>query len=422
MKTVKQRWLIGKLAITFSLILASLGINAQVPDQMENLVRKVADHIIAQTDYQLKDQNGQLYEQSKNIPAGKQLKANSKYNKWMYVNGVMAIGMVQASAVLKDPKYTQYADHNYRFVFDNLEYFKKQFEAGDQKVEWRPVLKIRSLDDCGAMAAGLLEVYREDPRPDFLAYLQSVGDYILNKQVRLPDSTLARKNPRDMTMWADDLYMSVPFLVRMAKLTGDERYLDFAIQQVEHFNRYLYDVTTGLYFHAYYSDTKTNGVARWGRCNGWVALAQVDLIEALPQNHPKRAALIQLLLRQITGFSRYQAASGMWHQLLDKPDAYEESSVTSMFVYTVAKAVNEGWIPAKYITIAENGWLALSKNVTSDGQVKNICIGTSIYDDIHYYYTRPSQLNDTHGLGPFLLAGTEMIRAKKYLTDLNKRR
>jgi rhamnogalacturonyl hydrolase YesR len=399
-----------------------LGLSAQVPERMETLVRSVADHIISQTNYQLKDQNGKLYSTTKDAAPGLQLQTSSKYNKWMYVNGVMAIGMVAAADVLHESKYRAYADHNYRFVFDNLDYFKQQYEQGLQKVEWRPVLKIRSLDDCGAMAAGLLDVYRDDPRPEFLAYLKSVGDYILNKQVRLPDGTLARNTPRVMTMWADDLYMSVPFLVRMGKLTGDKKYIDFAIQQVESFNKYLFDPSTGLYFHAYYSDNQTNGVARWGRCNGWVALAQVALIDALPNDHPKRKELIGLLQRQITGFSRYQAPSGMWHQLLDKPDSYEESSVTSMFIYTVAKAVNEGWIPAKYISIAENGWLALAKNVTPGGQVKNICIGTSIYDDIRYYYTRPAALNDTHGLGPFLLAGTEMIKAEKYLTDLSKRR
>jgi rhamnogalacturonyl hydrolase YesR len=225
-----------------------------------------------------------------------------------------------------------------------------------------------------------------------------------------------------MTLWADDLYMSVPFLARMGKLTGDKKYFDFAIKQVENFNRYIYDPTTGLYLHAYYNDANTNGVARWGRCNGWVALAQADLINNLPANHPKRAELIKLLLRQIIGFSRYQDISGMWHQLLDKPDSYEESSVTAMFVYTVAKAVNEGWISPRYISIAQNGWEALSKKITVDGQVPDICIGTSINEDIRYYYNRPKELNDTHGLGAFLLAGTEMIKANNKLMDIDKRR
>lgn len=411
-----------KLFLLSLFTISGISINAQVPTNMEMLIRKVADRIISNTNYQFTDQNNQSYKSSKGLNKAAVLKVDSKYNKWMYVNGVMASGMVQMSEALNDKRYAQYADKNYRFVFDNLDYFVKRYESGDKKVEWRPVIKIGSLDDCGAMAAGLLDVYAKDPRPEFLAYLKTVGDYILNKQAKLPDGTLARNNPRVMTVWADDLYMSVPFLARMGKLTGEQKYIDFAIKQVELFNHYLFDPSTGLFFHAYYSDTQTNGVARWGRCNGWLALAQAALIDVLPIDHPKRQELIKLLLRQITGFSRFQDADGMWHQLLDKPDSYKESSITAMFTYAVAKAVNQGWINPRYITIAQNGWNALSKKVTEDGQIRDICIGTSIDEDINYYYSRPAALNDTHGLGPFLMAGSEMIKSGNKLRDISKRR
>lgn len=402
-------------------LLMSTGLFAQT--NTEEVVRKVADHIIETTTFRfINTKTNQTFTSTKGLDTSRDVKAESKFNKWMYVNGVLAVGMVEATNVLKDKKYSAYASKNYDFIFSNLDYFKKQYDAGNQRVEYRPVFRIGSLDDCGAMSAGLLDVYAFDKKKEYIDYLNRVGDHILNKQSRFPDGTLARNSPRKMTLWADDLYMSVPFLARMGKLTGDKKYFDFAIKQVENFNRYIYDPTTGLYLHAFYNDANTNGVARWGRCNGWVALAQADLISNLPANHPKRAELIKLLLRQIIGFSRYQDISGMWHQLLDKPDSYEESSVTAMFVYTVAKAVNEGWISPRYISIAQNGWEALSKKVTADGQVPDICIGTSINEDIRYYYNRPKELNDTHGLGAFLLAGTEMIKANNKLMDIDKRR
>ena len=93
-----------------------------------------------------------------------------------------------------------------------------------------------------------------------------------------------------------------------------------------------------------------------------------------------------------------------------------------MFVYTIAKAVNEGWIDKRFISVAQNGWDAVAKKVTADGQVPDICIGTSIEEDIRYYYNRPTALNDTHGLGAFLMAGAEMVRAKDKLVDIDKRR
>ncbi|HWB90598.1 MAG TPA: alginate lyase family protein, partial [Puia sp.] len=292
------------------------------------LVRRVADNILSTTTYRfVNTKTNETYTATKGLAPSPDIKAQSKFNKWQYVNGVLAVGMMQTAAVLHDAKYSDYARKNYEFIFDNLDYFKKQYDAGATSVEWRPVLHIGSLDDCGSMAAGLLDVYATDKKPVYMDYLQRVGDYIRHKQVRFPDGTLARNNPRKMTLWADDLYMSVPFLARMGKTTGDAAYLDFAIRQVEAFNHYIYDSATGLYFHAYYNDENMNGVAHWGRCNGWVALAQTALLDVLPAGHPKREELRKMLLRQIQGFARYQDSSGMWHQILDKSDSYLESSV-----------------------------------------------------------------------------------------------
>ena len=399
----------------------STGVFSQSSNDPEELVRRVADHVLQTTTFRFVNKSGQQFESTQGITPSADVKAESKFTKWQYVNGVLTVGMIQAAAVLKDAKYSDYSRKNFDFIFSNLDYFRKLYEGGTQQVEYRPVFHIGSLDDCGSMAAGLLEVYGFDKKQGYMDYLQRVGDYILNKQVRFPDGTLARNNPRKMTIWADDLYMSVPFLARMGKQTGDNKYFDFAIRQVECFNRYLYDSTTGLYYHCYYNDENMNGVARWGRCNGWLALAQTELLNDLPADHPKRPELLKLLLRQIVGFSRYQDTSGMWHQVLDKPDSYLESSATAMFVYTVAHAVNKGWINRSYITIAQNGWEGLGRKVTADGQVQDICIGTNIAEDIRFYYTRPRETNDTHGLGAFLLAGTEMVLANDKLVDINKR-
>jgi unsaturated rhamnogalacturonyl hydrolase len=409
--------------IIVSLLFISATAYAQTKSNAEEVLRKVADNIIRSTSFTyVNNKTGEKFESTKGKDTTNSVRAESKFNRWQYVNGVLTVGMLRMANVLHDDKYAAYSRKNFDFIFNNLDYFRKIFDAGNNSVEYRPVFRIGSLDDCGSMSAGLLDVYQFDKRKDYLDYLNRVGDYILNKQVRFADGTLARNGPRKMTLWADDLYMSVPYLARMGKLTGDKKYFDFAIQQVEQFNKYIYDESTGLYFHCFYNDQNMNGVARWGRCNGWIALAQTELLNNLPADHPKRHDLIKLLLRQIVGYSRYQDSTGMWHQILDKPDSYLESSVTAMFVYAIAKAVNEGWISSRYITIAQFGWNALSKKVTPDGQVPDICIGTSIEEDVLYYYNRPKETNDTHGLGAFLMAGAEILRAEGKLVDLQKRR
>lgn len=414
-----------KLLTALTAVALTTAAVAQTKMTTEEAVRKVADHVIETTSFQfVNTKTGEKFASTKSVTPSPDVKADSKFNKWMYVNGVLNIGMVQLSSVLNDAKYTDYSRKNYAFIFDNLDFYKKQFDAGTTNTEWSAVFKLGSLDACGAMSAALLDVYAVDKRKDYMDYLQRVSDYIINKQVKFPDGTLARNSPRKMTLWADDLFMSVPYIARMGKLTGDSKYFDFAIKQVESFNRYIYDSTTGLYFHCFYNDENTNGVARWGRCNGWLAMAQAELLTYLPANHPKRAELIRLLQRQIIGFARYQdGATGLWHQVLDKQDSYLETSVTSMFVYAVAKAVNNGWINPRYISIAQNGWEGLLNKTTANGEIQDICIGTSIEEDVRYYYTRPKELNDTHGIGAYLMAGAEMLKAKdKLVKDIEKRR
>src|SRR5215469_16834448 len=198
-----------KLAFTIAVaaVFAAATVSAQQPEDPSSLIRRVADHILQTTTFRFVDsKTKQTYSTTQNLPPSPDVKAESKFNKWQYVNGVLAVGMMQTAAVLKDPKYSDYARRNYDFIFNNLDYFKKMYDGGTTSVEYRPVLKIGSLDDCGSMAAGLLEVYAFDKKPEYLDYLRRVGDYIRNKQVKFPDGTLARNGPRKMTLWADDLY------------------------------------------------------------------------------------------------------------------------------------------------------------------------------------------------------------------------
>jgi rhamnogalacturonyl hydrolase YesR len=111
--------------------------------------------------------------------------------------------------------------------------------------------------------------------------------------------------------------------------------------------------------------------------------------------------------------ARFQDQGGLWHQVMDKPDSYPETSGTAMFVYAVAKAVNEKWIPATYRSIAMEGWKKLSEKVRADGSVEDVCIGTGIADNISFYYNRPKVLNDFHVSGAILLAGTEMMKMSR---------
>lgn len=411
-----KRCLLFLLALSCFLIRTSAQSQPTVtPENIADVVHRVADNIMTNTTWQFIDTKTKtVYPSLSAIPheAEADIKARSVYNKWEYANGVMMIGMVKAAATFEKKEYAEYAFKNFDFVFRNQGYFKERY-AKNPRTEWAPFFRMNALDDCGAMAAALADVNDQQKNKQYREYLDKVGDYILNKQSRLADGTLCRTFPRKMTIWADDLYMSVPFLARMGRMTGDNKYFDDAIAQVVHFNKHLYDSASGLYFHCWFSDVEQNGVAHWLRCNGWIAMAQVELLNNLPAFHPKRNELIRLLTQQLVGMARFQDQGGLWHQVMDRSDSYLETSGTAMFVYAVAKAVNEKWIPATYKSIAFEGWKKLTEKVKPDGSVEDVCIGTGIADNISFYYNRPKVLNDFHVLGAILLAATEMLQLSR---------
>src|ERR1700741_5336328 len=144
------------LPLSVALLLSSQ-LFAQAKPAAEEITRRVADHIIQTTSFQFIDtRTGEKFAATKGRDTSSSVKAESKFNKWAYVNGVLTVGMLRASEILHDPKYADYSRRNFGFIFDNLDYFKKIFDAGVTSVEYRPVFRIGSLDDFGSIAARLL--------------------------------------------------------------------------------------------------------------------------------------------------------------------------------------------------------------------------------------------------------------------------
>jgi len=408
--TIQMRKIIILIAVILN---CHFVINAQVIENDKDILKKLADDIVENTSY--KFYNTKTKETFENLTpenSVKNIKLSSDYTDWKYWNGVLNIGLLKYADYTGDKKYKETVFKNYEFAFKHKDFFEKYYPKDAHR--WHHLfgllINTEELDDCGAMGGGLIEVYKENKQKSYKEYIDETADHILNKQYRLEDGTLVRKWPFEYTLWADDLYMSIVFLSRMGSLTGEQKYFDDAAKQVINFTKYLYDKQSQLYYHCYYSDLKRNGVAHWGRCNGWVMVAQADLLERLPLNHPLRKTLISIFEQQVIGVSRYQTGSGLWHQLLDKEDSYLETSVTAMFAYSIAKGVNNGWIDTRYATIAQNAWRGLKSKINEKGKIEGICEGTGIEESLSYYYNRPTPVHDIHGLGAVLMAGIEVIK------------
>ncbi|HTR82469.1 MAG TPA: glycoside hydrolase family 88 protein [Bacteroidota bacterium] len=412
------RWRnVSSIAIALFSILCLLPVilaSQEIPSPTQKL-QLVANGIVDSSGFQFADRkSGQHFPSTQAAPSDADLRIVNSANDWRYWNGVLNIGMIALGGALHDSSYIEFAKKNIAFCFDNCDYFRKRYKGEDKwSYPFGQFIVMEDLDDVGAMGASLIEVYEKDRQLRYREIIDKIAGYIQSKQNRLDDGTIVRAYPYKWTIWADDLFMSVSFLSRLGELTGDVRYFDDAARQVVNFHKRLFDDTKGLMTHCWYSDVNRRGVAFWGRANGWAMMAQVDLLDRLPRNHPMRDTLIALLQRQIVGIARYQGPEGLWHQLLDKEDSFLETSCSAMFTYTIARAVNHGYCDRRYASIARRGWEGIESKIRPDGKIEGVCAGTVVSDNLVDYYRRPTPLNDPHGTGAMLLAGVEVLQLPK---------
>jgi rhamnogalacturonyl hydrolase YesR len=320
--------------------------------------------------------------------------------------------MLRASEATGDPRYADYTNQRLTFLANLIPYFQPQVTADPKaNTPLRQMLAPHALDDAGAMCAAMIQAslaggVKTNLRPQIDRYI----NYITKKEHRLADGTLARNRPQPNTLWLDDLFMAVPALAQMGKLTGDRAYYDEAVKQVLQFSGRMFNRQKGLYMHGWVEGMKDHPEFHWARANGWAIMTNVELLDALPANHPGRAAVLDLLQAHVRGLAACQSGAGFWHQLLDRNDSYLETSATAIYVYSIARAINRGWIDGMaYAPMTLLGWNAVSTKVTPAGQVEGTCVGTGMGFDPAFYYHRPINTYAAHGYGPVLLAGAEVI-------------
>ncbi len=370
-------------------------INRQTKQEITNLTKPNNDAIIEQGDFRLIS----------------------------YEWGVTYGGMLLAGEVTGDSKFTEYTTKRIKFIADMVPYFqniKDKLQKGDLI---RSVLEPRALDDAGSMCAAMIKFSRTGVKADVRPLIDNYINYISTKEFRLADGTLARNRPLPNSLWLDDLYMSVPALAQMGKLTGDQSYFDDAVKQILQYSKRMFNTDNkNLFIHGWIQGMDVHPDFHWARANGWAILSMVELLDVLPEDHPGRADILELLRKHIRGLAACQSGMGFWHQLLDRNDAYLETSATAIYTYCIAHAINKGWIdPIAHGSMVMIGWNALKTKVNAQGQVEGTCVGTGMGFDPMFYYYRPTNPFAAHGYGPLLLAGAEMIKLiKNYSIEIHE--
>lgn len=342
-----------------------------------------------------------------------------------YEWGVTYSGMLLAADITGDTRYKNYTRDRLAGIA-TLAAHAKQHLASDGSVptvahgmSLRSIVKPRSLDDSGAMCAAMIKAHRAGVGKDLRPWIDNYVQFVSGTQFRLADGTLARNRPLPESLWLDDLYMSVPCLAQAGKLTGDARYFDDAAKQILQFSERMFVKERGLFMHGWVQGMQPHPVFPWARANGWAIMAMVELLEVLPENHPARARILDLYRAHAASLAAAQGHAGLWHQLLDRRESYQETSASAMFVHALARGINRGWLDARAFGPAVSlGWNAVTTKVSEKGQVEGTCVGTGMAWDPMFYMYRPVHVLAAHGYGPVFLAGAEMLALLRSQADV----
>ncbi|PQZ98387.1 MULTISPECIES: glycoside hydrolase family 105 protein [unclassified Paenibacillus] len=348
----------------------------------------------------------------------------TNYGRWDYPLGVTVYGLLRTGRYLQRPDITRYAAEHVQACTQMYEYSLWDREQYGFPAVNQQLVMLKMLDNCGSFGSAMLESYSECHEPTFLPIAERIADFMLSRLERQEDGAFYRTcvgEYAENTMWADDLYMSTPFLVRYARVTGNSTALDEAARQFSLYRKYLFMPEFKIMSHVY--DFKYGQATQipWGRGNGWTLFSLTEVLEALPAEHPERPALIDFFNELCEGYAALQGESGLWHQVLNVPQTYEEASCTAMFAYGFARGVRFGWFkdPEVYVTAAERAWKGLiCKAIDRQGNVHGVCSGSRYAFTAEYYdQDLRTVTNDNHGIGIMMLAGTEVAKMKKYLAE-----
>lgn len=279
----------------------------------------------------------------------------------------------------------------------------------------------------------LLYLYEKEKKEKYLKALQTLRLQIKG-QPRTNEGSFWHKKIYPYQVWLDGLYMGMPFYAHYTKdfSKGNDaaKAYDDIVFQFDSVQKNLSDKKTGLLYHAWdesrqqaWADKQTGLSPNfWGRAMGWYGMAMVDVLDYLPQNHPGRARLISYIRSFADAIIKVQdKENGLWYQVLDKAGEkgnYTEASASAMFVYTMIKSVNKGYLPKSYKVYAKKGYDGIIKNLITidENGVVNLnksCavagLGGKPYRDgsYDYYINEKIRSNDSKATGPFILASIE---------------
>ena len=344
------------------------------------------------------------------------LSSGGRPAKWTYDQSVVLQGIQDLWRTTGDGKYFNYIQKSMDlFVEDNGNIRTYKYDN-------------LTLDNV-APGRDLLFLYNVTGKKKYLDAVNMLRNQ-LRSQPRTNEGGFWHKKIYPNQMWLDGLYMAEPFYAEYANTFHEDSDFNDIARQFIIMEKKARDPKTGLLYHGYDESKEQNWANKktglspnfWARAMGWYGMGLVDALEYFPENHPERKALIAILSRFAEAIANVQdQKTGLWWDVLNFPNRkgnYLEASASSMFVYTLAKAVRLGYLPSSFLPVAKKGYGGIIKKFISidngqmnlQGTVSVSGLGGKPYRDgsYQYYISEKVVTNDPKGVGAFILASNEI--------------
>lgn len=249
------------------------------------------------------------------------------------------------------------------------------FRTGEKS----PVPKSGSEQAGHLIFAALAERSSGADRERWIALCRSAADQIFD------DSGRALAVMPFHNEMSDAVFMAGPILAATGKLTGDRRYFDAAAIHFDAIRKYCLR-KDGLYRHSPFCE------AAWGRGNGFPAMGLALALSDWPEDHPAFQPLLEEFRKHITALKPHQdPQTHCWHQVIDHPESYDEYSCTCMIGFAMSRGIRRGWLSREdYQERVDRAWEAIESRTGANGDLVNVCTGTSKQKTLQDYFDRPA--------------------------------
>lgn len=338
---------------------------------------------------------------------------------WDYIDGCMIKAVLEMYSITGDKKYLEFADG---FV---------DFKVNDDGSITGYNADELNIDNVNA-GKTLFELYDLTGKEKYRKAMDNIYSQI-QKMPRTAEGNFWHKKIYPNQVWLDGMYMGQPFYMEYDTRFGGKAHYEDIKNQFANVIRIMKNPLNGLYYHAYDSSReafwcdKVTGLSQniWLRAIGWYSMALLDTYEKADSEETEIRKLLSDAFKDLcSSMIKYQHESGLWYQVVNfggMERNYLETSGSSIMAYALLKGTRLGLLTEEYREYGIKAFRGVTRDrltVDEKGDIHldGICLVAGLggnnnrpgtYD---YYMSEPVVKDDAKGVGPYLIAYTEMRR------------